>query len=74
MKYDIDIFDIKTHCSMMNCDCVCITTAEMCPLFDNETGMCYFHADPSDWKIDKIKEGFEKLSAFYYGFKRFDYI
>lgn len=70
----MDMYVLKQHCKMMNCDCACITTAEMCPLFDNETGDCFLHVNPCDWKIDKIKEGFEKLSTFHYGFTRFDYI
>lgn len=73
MKYDIDIFDIKNHCRMMNCDCACISTAEMCPLYDNETG-CYLRCSPSEWDLRHIKEGFEKLKTFNYGMKRFDYI
>lgn len=73
MNYDIDIFDIKTHCMMMNCDCACIVTGEFCPLCDFEKG-CLIKQDPADWDLPRIKEGFEKIKAFNYGMKRFDYI
>lgn len=73
MTYNIDTFDIKYHCRMMNCDCACIVTAELCPLCDIKTG-CLLKQDPSDWDLPRIKEGFEKLKTFNYGMKMFDYI
>ena len=73
MNYNIDIFDIKHHCRMFNCDCMCISTGELCPLCDIETG-CYLKQDPSDWDLPRIKDGFEKLKTFNYGMKQFDYI
>lgn len=73
MIYNIDIFEIKYHCRMMNCDCACITTGEICPLCDSVKG-CLLQHDPAEWEIHRIKEGFEKLKTFNYGMKQFDYI
>lgn len=69
----MDMFDLKHHCRMFNCDCACLTTAVLCPLLD-ENYECLLKKEPADWDIDKIKQAFEKLKDFNYGIKQFDYI
>lgn len=60
---------LKLHCSMLNCDCACIATGEMCPLYDNETEHCLIGITPSEWNLDKLKSAFDKLATFDYGFE-----
>ena len=55
---------LKTHCEQLNCDCICIATGEMCPLYDTESANCLLDNIPAEWDIDKIKKAFDKLKMF----------
>lgn len=61
------IESIVDHCNAMNCDCVCISTNKICPLYDLDNYRCMLECIPSEWDIQKIKKAFDDLKTFDYG-------
>ena len=58
---------IADHCNAMNCDCVCVMTNALCPLYDLDNYRCMLECIPADWDIQKIKKAFDDLKTFDHG-------